>query len=93
MTTAGSGASDPTAPGSSKWRYLLLPLACLTCAGQLPIFLAVLALTGWVGWLSLYFGIAAVLLGATFVILLAWGRKALRAGDDSGSRGKTSGVP
>ncbi|MBI2466869.1 MAG: hypothetical protein HYV62_03475 [Candidatus Rokubacteria bacterium] len=93
MTTSRSGPSDPTTPGSSKWRCLLIPLACLTCAGQLPIVLAVLALTGWIGSLSLYFGLAAVILGAAFVLLLAWGGKALSAEDESGSEARTSGTP
>lgn len=64
-----------------SWRqYLLFGLPCLTCAGQLPVFLAVLALTGWAGPLSLHFAIAAGVLGATFVGLLVWGARALNPG-------------
>jgi len=66
---------------SGSWkRFLLLGLPCLTCAGQLPVLLAVLAVTGWAGPLSVYFGVAAVVLGAAFVGLLVWGARTLNRG-------------
>ncbi len=79
----------PRGPDSAtrgSWRqYLLLGLPCLTCAGQLPVLLAVLAVTGSAGPLS--FGIASAVLGAAFVALLLWGAKVLNAGEE-GEKGR-----
>lgn len=82
MTTTTHPSPAARVAGGSWRRPLLLALPCLTCAGQLPVLLAVLAVTGWAGPLSPYFGIAAVVLGAVLVGLLVWGARRLSQGEE-----------
>jgi len=86
VTASDAPCPAPATRGLWRRKSLILALPCLTCAGQLPALLAVLALTGWAGPLSLHFAIAAGVVGATFVGLLAWGARALNPGEESKTR-------
>lgn len=53
-------------PTRSRKGYLLPGVAFLTCPCHLPLLLTVLAGTGLAGFLSQYFGLAFLALGAIF---------------------------
>lgn len=77
-------ASSPARRGRPRETRWLLALPCLTCAGQLPVLLAVLALTGWAGPLSAAFGVLAGLLAVALAALFAWGARALGSSGEAG---------
>jgi hypothetical protein len=83
VTASDAPCPAPATRGLWRRKSLILVLPCLTCAGQLPVLLAVLAVTGWAGPLSLYVGIASAVLGAGFVGLVTWGARVLSRGEET----------